>query len=128
MPRSFYIHPNRGEGRAGCFMALLVVGSLALLGFKFLPPIINNYQFEDAVSEIAAFGLVKNPRDWSDPPPVALQKEIIKKAQEMELPVEKKDIKVTWGVDKVEVDISYVVPITLPGYTYDYQFNIKIRK
>ncbi len=127
MRRSFYARAEWGGSKFGCFMALLLIGGLALLGFKLLPPIINNYQFEDAVGELASFSLVKNPSKL-ETPTSALTNEILKKAEEMELPIEKNDIKVSFLGEHVEVTISYVVPVTFPGYTYDYQFNIRVRK
>lgn len=126
--RTFFQKHEWGGGKAGCFFALLVVLSLGYLGYKFLPPFINNYQFQDAVDELASFSMVRTPTSHSGSPSEALQAEIMKKAQEMELPVEKDEVKVRITDEHIIVEISYVIPISLPGYTYDYHFTIKSRK
>ncbi len=126
--RTFSQNHELGAGKAGCLLGLLVVLSLGYLGYKFLPPMIDNYRFQDAVDELASFSLVRNPSRRAASPSETLQAEILKKAQEMELPIDKDDVKVHMSDEHVEVEISYVLPISLPGYTYDYRFTIKSKK
>jgi hypothetical protein len=117
-----------GEGKTGCIFGLLIILSLGYLAYKFIPPIVNNYQFQDAVDELASFSLIKNPANRSMSPSAALIADILKKAQEMDIPIVKEDVKVRVAEDHIEVNISYLVPISLPGYIYNYQFEIKSRK
>jgi hypothetical protein len=126
--RTFFHKREWGAGKAGCFLGLLVVLSLGYLGYKFLPPLVNNYQFQDAVDELTSFSQVRNFSSHSESPSEVLKAEVLKKAQEMELPIGKDDVKVNMTGEHVEVRIEYVVPISLPGYTYDDHFTIKSRR
>ncbi len=128
MAQKSFLRSDCGAGKAGCLLGVLVIFALGYLGFKFLPPIINNYQFQDAVDELASFSLVRSGTSTTENPTETLRTEILKKAQEMGLPIDKEDVIVRLGNDRVEVTIMYVQPIKMPGYTYNYNFTVKSRR
>ena len=97
-------------------LALFVVVSIIYLGYKIVPAFVNNYQFQDTVDTEAKFALV-NRRGEED-----VRDSVFKKARELDLPIKREQIKVTVDMHGVKININYVVPIELPGYTWNLAF------
>lgn len=113
---------QQGSGKSGCFFALLMLAALAYLGYKIVPPLFSNYQLKDAVDELATFGLVGQHKEN---PGAEIQSAVLKKAEELDIPLKKENVKVQLGDSRVEITVTYTVPIELPGYVYNWDFEIK---
>ncbi len=104
----------------------LVVGILAIVAAVYLcaeliPPFFSNYQFEDAIkTEALQSTYTARTED-------AIRESIFKKAQDLEIPVTKDDIKVqrsgTMGNGSLTIETQYTVHLNLPGYPLDLHFN-----
>jgi hypothetical protein len=124
MDRKSRIHSQKGNGKTGCFFATLLLASLAYLGFKFVPPLFSNYQLQDAVNDLATFGLVGAGHKNQENPSTELQNAVLKKAEELDVPLTKENVKVLMSDGRVDITVTYTIPIELPGYVYNWDFEI----
>lgn len=99
-----------GVGRFGCFVWLVVGVAVGFFVYKVAPVKMKTSQFYDAMVEQASFGSIKGDS--------SIQYEIFLKAQELQLPLKKEDIRVTRNSSNVTVEVHYSIPIEFPGYTY----------
>ena len=124
---------ENGGANFGCFLTLLIVGTLAYGAYKFAPPYVSHYQLQDAMKEIAtqsAVGMLppaKNSFGGSSGPVSDVQEAVLAKARELEIPLRKQDIKVRREEATVFITVKYTVPIELPGRIYDYNFEFTVR-
>jgi hypothetical protein len=101
----------------GIFVIIAVVYVCAVL----IPPFFSNYEFEDAIKNEATI------TTYSTKPEDAIRETIFKKAQDLEIPVSKEQIKVkrtgAQGTGTVIIETSYTVHVDLPGYPMDLHFD-----
>lgn len=103
---------RRGEGQLGCIVAALVVAIGGLVAFKAVPAKVKSAEFYDFIidqSEVS--GTV---------PGEAIRKRILDKAEELDIPLDKKDLIVKKGADRIQVSYKYTLPLEFPGYTYNW--------
>ena len=102
---------ERGEGRLGTLLALTVLAVLIYMGVKVVPVMVNTYAFKDFLQEEARFASVR--RDDQE-----IRERVWKKARELELPVEMKQIHTERSNSRFDIAVRYSVPIVTPVYTY----------
>lgn len=107
---------QRGFGFKGV-LALLVFVSVVYLGYKVVPAYVNNYQFQDFLDTEAKFALV-NHKSEED-----LRDSVFKKARDIDLPIKREQIKINVDSRGIRISISYVIPVELPGYTWELAFT-----
>jgi len=103
----------------------LLVGILAIVAAVYLcatliPPFFANYQFEDAIKTEAQMSTYSTKSEDQ------IRDTIFKKAQELEIPMQREQIKVQrsglQGSGSVLIDANYSVHVDLPGYPLDLHF------
>lgn len=108
----------------------LVVGIFVIVAVVYVcaelaPPYFSNYQFEDVIKNEATLAT------YSTKPEDAIRDTIFKKAQDLDIPVAKEDIKVKrsglQGTGTVAIEAHYTVHVDLPGYPLDLQFDASTR-
>ena len=97
-----------GTGRVGCAIWLGLLAITIIVAAKVVPVKIKTSSFYDAMQEQAQFGSIKGD--------AAIQAELFRKAQELQLPLKKEDIKVRRDMSYVYVEVHYVMPIDFPIY------------
>jgi len=107
---------ERGEGRLGFLVALIAVALAVFLGMKVIPVRVAAYEFRDVLREEARYGAVRDSDE-------IVFKRILDKAAELELPLEKKNLKVKRTETQMIITASYEQPIDLKLTTYMYRFN-----
>ena len=112
-------HQERGEGRLGTLFALTLLAVLIYLGVKVVPVMINTYAFKDFIEEEARFASVR--RDDEE-----IRQRVWKKARELDLPVEMKQIHTERSNARFDIDVNYTVPIVTPVYTYNWMMDEKV--
>ena len=104
----------------------LVVGIFVIVAVVYVcaelaPPYFSNYQFEDVIKNEATLAT------YSTKPEDAIRDTIFKKAQDLEIPLSKDDIKVhrvgPQGTGSISIETHYTVHVDLPGYPLDLQFD-----
>ena len=108
---------QRGEGRrVGLAIAVVVVGVSAFLGLKIIPVRVAAYEFKDVLREEARYGAVRN----SDK---EVHTRIMESAAEMQIPLDKKNLKVSRNRAEIVISATYEQPIDLKVTTYVFKFD-----
>ena len=113
------IHRERGEGRLGTLFALTLVAVMIYLGVKVVPVMINTYAFKDFIEEEARFASVRRNDE-------EIRQRVLKKARELELPVEMKQIHTERSNARFDINVAYTVPIVTPVYTYNWSLDERV--
>ena len=92
-------------------------GAAIFLSVKIIPVRVAAYEFRDILREEARFAAVRSAD-------AQVAKRIMKRAQELELPLDKKDLEVGRTPNKVTISARYEVPIDLKVTTYIYKFDV----
>lgn len=111
---------ERGEGRLGLLVAVIVVGAAIFVGAKVIPVRVTAYQFRDLLRQEARMGAVRDDDH-------AVAERILREAQDLEIPLDKKNLKVTRTKSKMIITVRYEVPIDLKVTTYTYKFDVTER-
>jgi hypothetical protein len=86
-----------------------------------IPPFFANYQFQDAIETEARMST------YSTKTEDAIRETIFKQAQNLEIPINKEEIKVhragLIGTGSVTIETQYTVHVDLPGYPLDLRFS-----
>ena len=112
------VREQKGEGRVGFIITLAICCALAFVGFKIIPVRIAAYEFRDLIRQETRMGAVRD----SD---AIVAKRILDAAEDMEIPLNKKNLKVRRTRSEMVVEASYELPIDLKVTTYVYRFNAK---
>lgn len=108
----------------GTIKLILILGLLATgvwVSAELIPPYFSAYEFQDTLDNEARMGTYSTKGDD------VIRDAVFRKAQDLELPLTKDDIKVqrSGGVGSGSVLIStdYTVHVELPGYPMDLHFH-----
>jgi hypothetical protein len=107
---------QRGEGRLGFMITLIVVAVAIFLGIKVIPVRVTAYEFRDVLREEARYGAVRDSDE-------VVVKRILDKAAELAVPLEKKNLSVKRTETQMIITAKYEQPIDLKVTTYVYRFN-----
>jgi hypothetical protein len=113
MPRR---RSERGEGNIGCILWLLLLGVAILIAWKAVPVKMQSEELYDYMDELAKFGAAHTTTE-------DLEKQILNRARELHIPLDKKNVKVERNGDRVYMEVEYTIPVELPGYTYQWHFR-----
>ena len=111
------LRSERGEGRLGTLFGVLVLALFIYLGVKIVPILVNIYEFRDSIEEQAHFAAL--PRHDDE----AIKRSILRKALELDLPVGSKDVLVNRSSTRIDIKVTYTVPIETPLYTYKWSLD-----
>ena len=108
---------QRGASKltAIAYSAFVIFGVFAAV--KLLPPYIAQYQLSDKMQEQARFAVVNHYSEEQ------IRDTIFKDAQDLEVPVQKEDIKVLASASVVRISLDYTVPIDLLIYKMQLHFT-----
>ena len=116
MPRR---RSERGEGNLGCILWLVALVLVGLIAWKAVPVKIQSSQLYDFMDEMAKFQAARTPPD-------TLEKMIMDRAKQLDIPLEKKDIRVERDGDRIYMEVEYTVPVDILGMTYRWHFHQKL--
>jgi hypothetical protein len=101
-----------GRGNLGCILWLIVVIAVGHVLWIVVPVKIKTSEFYDVLQEQASFGSIKSEG--------AIQYEILRRAQQLQIPVTKDNLKVTRSREAVTVEAHYEIPLEFFGGVYKY--------
>jgi len=112
----------RGEGRLGCFIWLIIVGITAYGLYMFVPVKMASARFEDFMSEEASFGSIRGVKE--------IERNILAKAKDLELPLSKDNLTITKTKEKIKVEAHYEIVVDLFAgyYRYVWKFDPVIER
>lgn len=108
---------ERGEGQFGCLVGLVLLLIAGLIAYKMIPVKVKSADLRDTVQDYA-----KSAGQFNDK---AITQAILTKANDLGLPVSEKDIKIARRSNDIRVEVDYTVPVSFPGYTYNWKFHHK---
>ncbi|HSG39224.1 MAG TPA: hypothetical protein VLE27_06270 [Thermoanaerobaculia bacterium] len=95
------------------------MGVSLLIAFKMVPIKIQSTELYDYMDELAKFSAARTP-------PPELEKMIMDRAEQLDIPLEKRNIEVKRNGDRIFMQIEYTIPVEFPGYTYQWHFRQKL--
>jgi len=107
---------ERGEGRLGTIFGLVVLAVTVYLAFKVVPVMVNAYAFRDYIEQETRFAALRNKDE-------EVIKRVLRKAEELDLPVTRKSITVNRSTSHFDIRVAYTIPIETPVYTYNWVFK-----
>ena len=108
---------DAGRGYAKAIISLVILGAVAYAAIKIVPVYVSNYELEDYIREQTPFWVTQ--RTSAE----AILTNIIAKAQDLGLPLEREEVKVDTGGGRVRVVIDYTVSVDLKVYTLQLHFT-----
>ena len=106
------------------FGILIIVAAVILIA-TLAPPYFSNYQFQDALKTESQMSTYTTKTED------VIRDEVFKKAQDMDIPITKEQIKVVRngvvGTGTVDIEANYIVHVNLPGYPMDLHFDASAR-
>lgn len=111
---------QRGEGKAGCVFWLLALVVAGYLGFQIIPAKINDMHIKDHMIDLAADQPRATARDFEN--------SIMKRADELGIPLEKQNVQVEKTLKRARMKIEYTVVIDLIVTDYEMHFDHDIER
>jgi hypothetical protein len=102
----------RGAANVGCIVWLVILGLVGYVLYKVVPVKIATSEFYDVMQEQASFGSIKDVK--------FIEFEILRKAQELQIPVTKDNLKVTRSREALTVEAHYEITIDFFNGAYKY--------
>ncbi|HXO45031.1 MAG TPA: hypothetical protein VN846_06145 [Candidatus Cybelea sp.] len=110
---------ERGGSKISLILTLLIVAALGFTAVKIVPVYVEAYQFQDSIEAESRFALTGYPKKSVDD----IRDDIYKKAQDLDIPAKREDIRVSVTNGSVEIGTDYSVLIDLKLYQYTLQFH-----
>ena len=106
---------QRGEGQFGCVVGLLLLLAGIFVAYKMIPIKVKAAELrQEVVDESKSAGMHGDER---------IMKEIMSKAQELELPLTQEGVTINRRASAITVDVNYTVPVEFPGFVYKWNFH-----
>ena len=108
---------ERGEGALKAIIWTLILVTFIYASVLVLPVLINEYEFQDSLQDIARYASVN--RRNSD----QVRKAVLDEAQKEDLPIGADDIKVEGNAGNIHIDVDYSVTVDLKVYQWTLNFH-----
>ncbi len=106
---------QRGEGQVGCVFGLIFLLIGIFIAYKLIPVKVQAAELRQTiVDESKMAGTRSDGR---------IMAAIVKKADDLRLPVTEDNVKIDRRQNSIVVDVEYVVPIEFPGFVYRWKFH-----
>jgi hypothetical protein len=102
----------RGGANVGCIVWLVILGLVGYVLMKVIPVKIATSEFYDTMQEQTSFGSIKDAK--------FIEYEILKKAEELQLPIKKENLKITKTTNAMTVEAHYEITIDFFNGAYKY--------
>ncbi|HEY6066939.1 MAG TPA: hypothetical protein VIY96_12340 [Thermoanaerobaculia bacterium] len=102
----------RGAGNIGCLVWLVVLLAVGHVLWIVVPVKIKTSEFYDVMQEQASFGSIKSEAQ--------IAYEILRRAEQLGIPVTKENLKVIRSREAVTVEAHYTIPLEFFGGAYKY--------
>lgn len=100
---------------------LIVIVAAIYVGAALIPVYYANYEFQDMIKTEATL------QTYTTKPEAEIQQTILKRAQELDIPLNKDQVKVqrrgNLGTGSLTIQAPYTVHVDLPGYPLDLHFD-----
>lgn len=110
------------RGGKGAANLKAIIWTIILVAFVYtavmvVPVLINEYEFQDSIENIARFATVNRKTNEQ------VKQAVLEEAQKEDLPVQAEDIKVEGSGGNVHINVSYSVTVDLKVYQWTLNFH-----
>jgi len=110
---------ERGGAKFNMLLTLVILGSIAYVGFKVVPVYVDDYQFQDSIQQESRFAFSGYPKKSPDD----IRNDVLKKARELGLPLKNEDIQVSVSNSNVDISADFTVTFDLSVYQWTHDFH-----
>lgn len=110
---------QRGEGKLGLFIWLIIFAAGVFVAVRTIPVKIAVYEFNDFCEKETRIAATRQ----AQPDHGRLLNSILEKAEELQIPLDKKQIKIKATQAKVFTDVKYQVSVDLEFYTWVWEYD-----
>lgn len=89
---------------------------MAYVAIKAVPVYVHNYELQDYIRQLAVRATVERAN------PDTVRNDVMARAQELDLPLTRENVKVTQSGGKIMIEVDYTVPLDLKVYTWNIHF------
>jgi hypothetical protein len=111
---------QRGGGNIGCVVGIVLLVVAVVIAMKVIPSRVAVAEMEDFCERQAEQASL--PRFTDD----AIRENLLKKAKELNLPIDTEAIHVSRGQERVKIEVKYRVVLNLLVTNYDWDVEHKI--
>lgn len=112
---------QRGSGRLQAVVYTAILAAMVYVGIKVVPILFNEFQFQDAIQNMARFATV-NRQSEAD-----LKTSLLKEADKDAIPVRPEDVAVHSLNGNVQIEAAYSVTVDLGVYQWTLNFHPTVR-
>ncbi len=95
----------------------MILVAFIYMAAMIIPVLVNEYQFQDSLQNIARFASVNRKSSEQ------IQKSVLDEAQKEDLPVQAEDIKVESIAGNIKINVDYSVTVDLKVYQWTLNFH-----
>ncbi len=106
-----------GKGHLKAVIWTMILAAFIYSAAMVLPVLINEYQFQDTLQDIARFASVNRRNNEQ------VKQAVLAEAQKEDLPVEAEDIKVEGNAGNIHINVDYSVTVDLKFYQWTLNFH-----
>lgn len=117
MPGRSISAKQHGAGRLKAIIWLAIFASMIYVGIMVVPILLNEYQFQDAMTSTARFASAN--RQTADD----IRASLVKEAKSEDIPIKPEDIHVESQGGNVNISAPYSVTVDLHVYQWTLNFN-----
>lgn len=108
---------EKGGGNLKAIIWTMILVAFIYVAAMILPVLINEYEFQDSIQNIARFASV-NRKDGDQ-----IRKSVLDEAEKEDLPVQAEDVKVVSNNGNIQIDVDYSVTVDLKVYQWTLNFH-----
>lgn len=108
---------QKGEGRLGCVVGLLLLCAALFVAYKLIPVKIQAAEMRDAVQDASRAASGKSNE--------LIRKGLFLRAQELKVPIKESDIVISRRADFIKIEVAYDVQVQFPGYTMNKHYEFE---
>jgi cell division protein FtsL len=108
---------ERGAGNFKAIIWTAVLVAFVYIGVMVIPVLINEYEFQDSLQDIARFASVNRKSNEQ------VKQAVMEEAQKEDLPVQAEDVKVEGAQGNVHINVNYAVTVDLKVYQWTLNFH-----
>src|SRR5258706_15957763 len=109
--------PERGAGHFKAILWLLAFAAFIYVMIKVVPVLVDNFQFQDGVQNIARFASATRQT------PEQIRAAVLKEAQKDDVPIDEKDVKIDAVSGNVRITVDYSLTVHCTVYQWTLNFH-----